>query len=72
MPTLKVLEGKMPPIRWMPYISFIRYALEAMYVGEIVEYKKIIQLQVRRACVCAWLSGHIAANLSTPMGNNRV
>lgn len=52
MPTLKVLEGKMPPIRWMPYISFIRYALEAMYVGEIVEYKKIIQLQVRRACVC--------------------
>ena len=39
------LYDKIPPLCWLPYISYNRYALEALYVGEIVEYQDIVELQ---------------------------
>jgi len=36
---------KIPPLCWLPYISYVRYALEALYVGEVVNYQSIVELQ---------------------------
>ena len=44
-PTLPVLAGAVPPISWLSHISFARYALEALYVGEIAKYAPVVELQ---------------------------
>eukprot|EP00004_Rigifila_ramosa_P017043 TRINITY_DN4105_c0_g1_i1.p1 TRINITY_DN4105_c0_g1~~TRINITY_DN4105_c0_g1_i1.p1 ORF type:complete len:1713 (+),score=349.96 TRINITY_DN4105_c0_g1_i1:412-5139(+) len=41
MPTYKELLGKVPPLRWLPEISFLRYALEALYIGEVKQWKQL-------------------------------
>lgn len=44
-PTLREMQGKWIPLRWAPSISFLRYALEALYVGEVQEYAAAVQTQ---------------------------
>lgn len=44
-PPLKQMEDKFFPLNVLPSVSYIRYALEAMYVGEVVEYKELVTLQ---------------------------
>lgn len=45
MPVLKELYTKMFPLNVLPYVSYTRYALEALYVGEVREYEQIDLLQ---------------------------
>jgi len=45
MPTLKILYTKFIPLCWLPWVSYVRYALEALYVGEVINYEDIVELQ---------------------------
>lgn len=45
-PTLKsLLDRDFAPIRAIPYISFMRYSLEALYVNEVQYYSSAVSLQ---------------------------
>lgn len=44
-PSLPVMASKFIPLRYAPYISFIRWALEAMYTMEVVKYEQVVALQ---------------------------
>ncbi|RYY34218.1 hypothetical protein EON62_03490, partial [archaeon] len=44
-PTLKQMYDKFIPLRFMPYISYMRYALEAVYVMEVSNYEAVVSLQ---------------------------
>ena len=40
-PTLLQLYAMAPPLNLLPHISFIRYALEALYVAEVAEWDDV-------------------------------
>ena len=42
--TLPTLETRAIPLRWLPSLSFMRYALEALYVGEAQEWRRVNEL----------------------------
>lgn len=44
-PTLKQLQAKFIPLCYLPSLSYIRYALEALYVMEVSPYEQIVALQ---------------------------
>lgn len=44
-PVLAALYEKFIPLCWIPYISFMRYSLEALYVQEVVQYRSVVELQ---------------------------
>ena len=44
-PTLAAMRLKAIPLRYLPMFSFMRYALEALYVGEVILYDTIVTLQ---------------------------
>jgi len=44
-PTLKALQAKWIPLRWMPDIVFMRYSLESIYVCEVAAYNEVVSLQ---------------------------
>jgi hypothetical protein len=35
------LSAKMVPLCWIPHVSYVRYGLEAMYVGEIKQWEVV-------------------------------
>ncbi len=39
------MYGKVPPLCWLPRVSFCRFALEALYVVEVREYKAQVAIQ---------------------------
>jgi len=44
-PTLRVMRQKFIPLSIMPFLSFMRYALEALYVMEVRNYSAVVALQ---------------------------
>ncbi len=44
-PTLIEMAGKVPPLCWLPAVSFARYALEALYVAEVAEFQQAVAVQ---------------------------
>lgn len=44
MRNLRSLEDSGAPLSWLPVFSYMRYACEALYVREIVEYEDLISL----------------------------
>lgn len=44
-PTLVEMQQKFIPLRWFPWVSYMRYALEALYVGEVSAYSNVVSLQ---------------------------
>ena len=44
-PTLAAMRTKFIPLRYAPGASYLRYALEAVYVGEVLQFADVMALQ---------------------------
>ena len=44
-PTLVALRAKAAPLRWLPALSYARYALEALYTAEVSPWRAAVALQ---------------------------
>jgi ABC-type multidrug transport system ATPase subunit len=44
-PTLPQLYTKVPPLCWLPWVSYVRYALEAQYTAEADQWKDLVTIQ---------------------------
>ena len=56
MPPLASLDHKVIPLRYFYHVSYLRYALEAFYVGEVrgCPMKSIVRFQVTPALEMIW------------------